>query len=58
MSLETSYYPHCLCTDLASLNLTNQSVYRLLETSCGVVPDYATDTIELSVAGAYEAKEL
>ena len=58
MSLETSYYPYCQYPDLASLNLTNQSIYRLLEERFGIVPEYATDTIELSVAGDYEAKEL
>ncbi|KAF0107909.1 MAG: GntR family transcriptional regulator [Anaerolineaceae bacterium] len=58
MSLETSFYPHSRCPDLASLNLTDQSVYRLLEEHYGIAMAYATDTIELSVAGAYEAKEL
>lgn len=58
MSLETSYYPHSRCPGLANLDLTNQSVYRLIEERYGVAPAYATDTIELSVAGSYEAKEL
>ncbi len=58
MSLETSVYPHSRCPDLASLNLTNQSIYRLLEERFDLAPAYATDTVELSVAGAYEAKEL
>jgi len=58
MSLETSFYPHSRCPDLASLNLTNQSVYRLLDGRFGVLPAYAIDTIELSVAGSYEAEEL
>jgi len=58
MSLETSFYPHSYCPGLASLDLTNQSVYRLIEECYGIAPAYATDTIELSVAGAYESKEL
>jgi GntR family transcriptional regulator len=58
MSLEISVYPHSRCPDLASLNLTNQSIYRLLEERFDLAPAYATDTVELSVAGAYEAKEL
>ncbi len=58
MSLETSFYPQGLCPDLASVILENQSIYHLLSERYGLVPDYATDTIELSVAGPYEAKEL
>ncbi len=58
MSLETSHYPHVRCPDLGSIGLENQSIYQLLELHFGATPSYATDTIELSVAGAYEAKEL
>ena len=58
MSLETSYYPNSIFPDLAKLNLANQSVYHLLENHFGIAPAYAADTIELSVAGSFEAKEL
>jgi GntR family transcriptional regulator len=58
MSLETSFYPLSVCPDLASIILKNQSIYHLLSERYGLVPNYATDTIELSVAGPYEAKEL
>jgi GntR family transcriptional regulator len=58
MSLETSYYPHSRCPGLANLDLTNKSIYRLLGECYGITLFYATDTIELSVAGAYEANQL
>lgn len=58
MSLETSFYPQGRCPDLASIILDNQSIYHLLSERYGLVPNYATDTMELSVAGPYEAKEL
>jgi GntR family transcriptional regulator len=58
MSLETSYYPQNRCPDLTSLDLTNHSIYRLIEERYALVPAYATDTIELSVASPYEAKAL
>ncbi|MGA2502991.1 MAG: GntR family transcriptional regulator [Anaerolineales bacterium] len=58
MSLETSYYSKVHCPDLASIILDNQSVYHVLEEHFGITPNYATDTIELSVAGPYEAKEM
>ncbi len=55
MSLETSFYPFVRCPDLATINLDDQSVYDLLRQRFGIEPNYATDTIELSVAGSYEA---
>jgi len=58
MSLETSFYPHKRCPGLADLDLTDRSIYRLLEERYGLAPAYAADTIELSVAGSYEAREL
>jgi GntR family transcriptional regulator len=58
MSLETSYYTHAKYPDLENINLDNQSLYHLLDERFGITPNYATDTIELSVAGAYEAREL
>ncbi len=58
MALETSYYPHARFPDLAELDLTDRSIYQVLEERYGVVPAYAVDTIELAVAGPYEAREL
>jgi GntR family transcriptional regulator len=58
MSLEISCYPFSRCAELADINLNNQSIYQLLETKFGILPAYASDTIELSVAGSYEANEL
>ncbi|MBM3151010.1 MAG: GntR family transcriptional regulator [Chloroflexi bacterium] len=58
MSLETSFYPHSRCPGLADLDLADRSVYRLIEERYDITPAYATDTVELSVAGAYEAREL
>jgi GntR family transcriptional regulator len=58
MSLETSCYPYSRFPDLAKADLTNASVYRFLEERYGVVPAYATDTLEISVAGPYEAEQL
>lgn len=58
MSLEVSFYPHRRFPALAEMDLADRSVYRVLEESYGVVLAYAVDTIELSVASPYEAKEL
>jgi GntR family transcriptional regulator len=58
MSLETSYYPHNRFPALSSADLTNASVYRFLEERYGITPAYATDTLEISVAGPYEAENL
>ncbi len=58
MSLEVSLYPHSRFPTLAEQHLTDRSIYRVLEELYGVVPAYAIDAIELSVAGPYEAREL
>jgi GntR family transcriptional regulator len=58
MSLEISYYPQVRCPDLADINLKDQSIYSLFRHRFGIEPTHATDTIELSVAGPYEAREL
>lgn len=58
MSLEVSFYPHSRFPALAEQDLTDRSIYRVLEELYGVVPAYGIDTTELSVAGAYEASEL
>jgi GntR family transcriptional regulator len=56
MSLETSFYPYSFFPDLAEADLTDASIYRFLEQRYGIAPAYAVDTIEISVAGAYEAE--
>ena len=56
MSLETSFYPYSLFPNLAEADLTDASIYRFLEQRYGIAPAYAVDTIEISVAGAYEAE--
>ena len=58
MSLETSFYPHSLFPDLVEADLTDASIYRFLEQRYGIAPAYAVDTIEISVAGVYEAENL
>jgi len=58
MSLETSFYLHSRVPGLADFNLTNQSIYTLLEQRFGLSPLYAIDTVELSIAGQYEARKL
>ena len=58
MSLEVSFFPHSRFPTLVELDLTDRSIYRVLEEAYGVAPVYAIDTIELSVAGPYEAREL
>ena len=57
MSLEISFFPYHRLPILAEADLTNASLYRFLEERCGIVLDYATDTIEISVAGAREAEQ-
>jgi GntR family transcriptional regulator len=58
MSLETSYFPHSRFPDLAEADLADASLYRFLEEHYGLRPAYATDTLEISVAGRYEADKL
>jgi GntR family transcriptional regulator len=58
MSLETSYYPQARFPDLVHADLANASVYRFLEEHYGIKPAYALDTLEISVAGPYEAEKL
>jgi len=55
MSLESSYYPHALFPALAEQDLTDRSIYAVIQELYGVVPATATQTVELSVAGPYEA---
>jgi GntR family transcriptional regulator len=58
MALETSFLPHRLFPILAELDLTDRSLYQVLEQMFSLPPAYAVDTIELAVAGPYEAAEL
>jgi GntR family transcriptional regulator len=58
MSLESSFYPQARFPKLAEQDLTDRSIYAVLQELDGVVPASATQTVELSVAGAYEAKAL
>jgi GntR family transcriptional regulator len=58
MSLETSYYPHSRFPGLAEASLADTSLYRFLEEHYDLRPAYATDTLEISVAGKYEADQL
>lgn len=58
MSLETSHYPYERFPELARADLTDRSIYEVLHELHGVALAHAVDTTELSVAGAYEAREL
>ncbi len=58
MSLETSFLPHRLFPTLVHLELTDRSLYRVLEEAFGITPAHALDTTELATAGELEAQEL
>jgi len=58
MSLESSYYPYARFPALAEENLTDRSLYAVIEARYAVIPSTATQTVELSIAGAYEAARL
>ncbi len=58
MSLETSFLPQRLFPTLAQLDLTDRSLYRVLEETFGITPTHALDTTELATAGEFEAQEL
>lgn len=58
MSLETSYLPQQLFPTLVHLDLTDRSLYRVLEETFGITPTHAVDTTELATAGELEAREL
>jgi GntR family transcriptional regulator len=58
MSLETSHYPLQRFTGLAEAELPETSLYHFLEQRYGQAPAYALDSLEISVAGPYEAKQL
>ncbi len=58
MSEEISFFPYSRTPILAEADLTDVSLYHFLEERCGIVLEYTTDTIEISVAGAHEAERL
>lgn len=58
MALETSFLPHRLFPTLTEQDLTDRSLYQVLEQTFSLSPASAVDTIELSTAGPYEAAEL
>jgi GntR family transcriptional regulator len=58
MSLESSFYPYARFPALAEQDLTDRSIYAVLQELYGIIPVNAIQTVELSVAGAYEAETL
>ncbi len=58
MALETSFLPSRFFSRLVDMDLTDKSLYQVLEEEFSLAPAYAIDTVELSTAGPYEAKEL
>jgi GntR family transcriptional regulator len=58
MSLESSFYPYARFPALAEQDLTDRSIYAVLQELYGVIPARAVQTVELSVAGSYEARLL
>jgi len=55
LAIEASYIPARLVPGLEQLELTNLSLHSMLEQRFGLNPAYATDMLEISVAGPYEA---
>lgn len=55
LAIEASYISARLVPGLEQIELTNLSLHNLLEQRFGLIPAYATDTLEISVAGPYEA---
>jgi GntR family transcriptional regulator len=54
--LETVFLPALLCPHLEFVDLTGQSLYELLAQKYGLRPVRATQTIEATLANAYEAE--
>lgn len=52
--LETTYLPAHLCPGLEATDLTTYSLYRLLESECGLSPQRARQTFEVTAANEYE----
>ncbi len=53
--LETSYVPHSRCPGLEREDLERQSLYAVLDLRCGHRPRAARQTIEATVASAFES---
>lgn len=58
MALETSFLPHRLFPTLLELDMSDRSLYKVMDQVFSMAPFCAEDTIELSTAGPYEAAEL
>lgn len=56
--LVSSYYPYELCSGLLNEDLSNQSVYRLLEEKYGLYVERANRSLEAIVAAKEDAKLL
>lgn len=56
--LVTTYLPYALCPKLAQADLSNQSLYALLEEECGLVIARGRRVIEAVPASEYEAHHL
>lgn len=56
--LETSYLPAHLCPDLAQIDLTQHSLYAVLETRYHLHPHHTRESVEATVANAYEEQQL
>jgi GntR family transcriptional regulator len=57
-ALQDSWIPFGLCPSLARVDLVDDSLYKTLEQSCGVVFAYADQTIRAVAAGPGEAAAL
>jgi GntR family transcriptional regulator len=56
--LETSHFPYQRFPKLATINLTDRSIYEVLQQEYGVMPEEAVDIFEASPATAYESMML
>ena len=55
IQLVTTYLPYDICPPLASIDLTNRSLYEYLETECGIFIAKGQRYIEAVLANEYEA---
>lgn len=55
IQLVTTYIPYEICPELASVDLTNRSLYEFLEKECGIFIAKGHRTIEAVLANDYEA---
>jgi GntR family transcriptional regulator len=58
IQLVTTYIPFDICPSLASVDLTNRSLYEYLEHECGIIIAKGHRVIEAVLANEYEAKVL